>query len=688
MPFTSPPQTVAVVRGTLSATSGGTTDFTSAGFGTPAAAIIVLCNANTTNNPEDDAILSVGFWDGTNQRFVSVFDDDNSLSSNADSTSDDSYGAGFHDGTAESYYTVSAIANGIRLTLSVDNTALERYCTVLMIRGVKAKVDTFTPNGTQDLTQASGSLGFAPKMIFFATIGRSLADSAASNHAALSFGFARDDTTHRVIAWGARSGSSDEEAAVLYSETRCVAALDNGVLDWAGEVTTFGSDTFTMTTRDSNTGSNLCFFLALGGANLSFDCGTLTTLTANGDSVVATDVAPDALLLMASTDANAGTVQTDAQANGITIGMADETNEYSHNIFVEDAALIMNTGSVATATTVLDLDTSAVSIRTDLCTATVALNSADFTLTYSATDGTARKGWWVVFGTVSSVQTGTPGVATVTVSGVAPTASGSGTATATPDVATVTVSGVAPSATGSGTGTATPAVATVTVSGIDATATATGTVTVTPGTATVTVSAVDVSATGGTAIGTPAAATVTVSGVDLTPTGQGTATATPAAATVTITGIAPSASGSGTVTVTPDAATVAVSAIGPSASGSGTTTATPASATVTVSGVAPSASGVSVTVAPAVATVTVSGVDCAADPDTVTATPGFAVVTVSALVVATVGGQAAPTDLCALVNRSRPDESSTTFTRIDVSCTPRTHPEASTSARTRVDQCI
>jgi hypothetical protein len=69
------------------------------------------------------------------------------------------------------------------------------------------------------------------------------------------------------------------------------------------------------------------------------------------------------------------------------------------------------------------------------------------------------------FGASGGAQTATPGVATVSVTGIAPAALGSGTATATPAVATVTVTAIAPATTGGGL-TATPGVVTVNVSAV------------------------------------------------------------------------------------------------------------------------------------------------------------------------------------------------------------------------------
>ena len=393
-------QNVAVVRAGLTATGGGTTDFTSTGFGTPTAAIIIACNANTTNNPEVNFSLSIGFWDGTNQRAIGVSALDNVATTDTFRISDDSYGL-LPIGGATNAYTISAVTDGIRLTFSVDNTGLSRYATVILLSGVSAKALTFTPNATQNSTTESASLGFAPKLVFFTTIGDTTADVAIEGICSMSFGVAAADGTHRMLGFGSVDNAADETATIQYSETRCVGDAYNNTLSWAGEVTTFGADTFTMTTRDGASGSDVCFALALGGADLSYDLGTLTTPTSTGVQTTATDISPDAVLAMLST-ATSTTIETGSGANGMMLGMSNGTDQFTHTMFVEDGAATTNTGSVATATKFIDLDSSSGAARTDLVVGTVTMDTDSFDIDFTTVDATARKGWWVAFGAAAA----------------------------------------------------------------------------------------------------------------------------------------------------------------------------------------------------------------------------------------------------------------------------------------------
>lgn len=395
-------QSVAIVRNTLPVVSGGTADFTSTGFGTAAAAIIIVGNSNTTNNPQPSSCLSIGFWDGTNQRSVAVQDISGLTTTDVRRRASTSHGAIGNlaaGGASFSNWSVSAITDGIRLTMDSDNTGVQRYCTVLLLKGISAKVHSIVPNATQNSTQASASLGFAPKLVFFATIGH-VTESVGDDNAILTFGFAEIGGTHRMIGFSHVDAVTTTRETIQYSETRCIGQAFDGTLNWSAEVTTWGADTYTLTTRDGGSGSDYVFALALGGADLSFDCGTLTTPAGTGNDAIATDVDADALLLMLST-ASSTTIKTDSEAEGICIGMADGTNQYLHADTFEDNVGTTFSESIASASAIVDLNDASGGTTNAVADATVSsFNPTNVTLNWSAVPVTARKGWWVAFGPV------------------------------------------------------------------------------------------------------------------------------------------------------------------------------------------------------------------------------------------------------------------------------------------------
>lgn len=385
-------QSVKVVRNTLPA-SAGSSDFTFSGFGTVAAAIIIVSNANTTNNPQEDSQLSIGFWDGTNQRAMSYAADDNLTTTDTFRASSNSLGvfANTNHGTS---YSVSAITDGIRLTMVADNTAGERYCTVILLGGVSAKVFTFTPGTTNGSTAASASLGFAPTAALFMTVGLG-AENTNLGTALLSFGVALADGTHRMICQHMQDGATTSASGLNYSETRCCGQTSTAI-NWAIEITTWGADTFTATTREGSTASDICFVLALGG-DVSCELGSLVTGTS---SLGVSGITPEALLLGQSTAIDTNYASSNG-AEGVSYGLADADGEYSHGVASEDAAGTSNEMSFASATSVIDLYDSDGGAHALVANATIDSLAAG-TLTWNTAPGTARKGFWLAFGPVAS----------------------------------------------------------------------------------------------------------------------------------------------------------------------------------------------------------------------------------------------------------------------------------------------
>jgi hypothetical protein len=394
-------QNVAIVQAAATAALAGTTDFTSSGFGTPTGALLIGCNASSGTNPAAEAILSIGFWDATNQRAVTIVGGDNLASTNTARSSNDARAVMFNDAAANlAQYSITNITDGIRLTMDVDTTSATRYVTAILFSGVSIAVGNITPNATLDATTESASLGFAPEFIFFASVAGDAADEDKLAGALLSFGLAEIGGFHRSWGWTLPDAAAAETALQRFDDDRCVGLISaaSGLEIWAGEVTTWGADTFTLTTRDAaNASAHIAFFMALGGADLSYDTISFDTRTTTGDTVIPTDVTPQAALLSICTRSATG-LASDATANGVAFGFKDAAGQFSHNCSVEDAADPTNCNSAAQTAAAIDLDSSSGGTRTDLCSGTAVLNASDITLTYTVVDGTARKGFGVVFG--------------------------------------------------------------------------------------------------------------------------------------------------------------------------------------------------------------------------------------------------------------------------------------------------
>lgn len=396
-------QKTAVVRGELPVTTvGETLDLTSSGLGTVSAAIIIVCGANTGANPAANDLMSIGFWDGTNQRSMSTIAIDAAGTSNTAKASRTTRGVLLSSTTAAiAEYSVSAITDGIRLTLDVDATTLSRYVTVLLISGISSKLITFTPNATVDTATESASIGFAPKAILFTSIGDTNADVTAAVHSSLSFGIARQsDGMHRMVTAASRDNLATTLVNKKFTDIRCVGEDSNDGSVWTGEITSWGSDTFTMTTRTAGSGGDVCFALVLGG-DVDIDCGTLTTKTTTGTEAVTTIHRP-ASVMVVSSSATSTTMETSTNADGWCIGFSNGTNHYSHNTTDGDALGTSNSQSEASATKLIDLDLESAGFTALVEASVDSFNATNFTLNYTTADATARKGWWLSFGAAAT----------------------------------------------------------------------------------------------------------------------------------------------------------------------------------------------------------------------------------------------------------------------------------------------
>lgn len=392
-----------IVSGVLSATASGTLDLTHADLpDTIAGAIVVSCRANTTNNPEAGAAHSIGFWDGTNQAGIGMFNDDN-LGTTATSRYSSTTRGLIVYATGVTRFSISAATKGITLTLSDDGTSVQFYVTALLFSGISASLVTLTSGATF----TTGALPFEPKLALLTSIGNtSVGDAGASVY---SFGAVDENAVNRLVAQVGSSGQTAALEAMTFSETQCIGEVSHGSFSWSASAT-MDADSVDFT-RNTGSAADICFALVLGGADFAWDIGTYTTRTTNGDNVVSTDITPDAVLVALSTCAVAGTFYQDSHANGFAVGIAGQgasaLEQYSHNYSVEDAADPTNTNSVR-STVLVDLDSSSGGSRTDLVAGSVTLNSSDFTVAENPTDGTARKGWWVAFGQPAGGGGGSP----------------------------------------------------------------------------------------------------------------------------------------------------------------------------------------------------------------------------------------------------------------------------------------
>lgn len=391
-------QGVAVIRGVLPDTATSFVDLKQTSFGTPTAAIIIACAGNSTNSTDTDAQMSIGFWDGTNKATHGIKSEDNLTTTTTQRTDDHTYGLTFMEGFSGGFlltqYSISSITDGIRLTCSTDNTTRQRYVTVILLKGVSAAVGSIAAAGSISGTSTSASLGFAPKLILFSTIGNNVDNTQTSNS---NFAIGVADVNGGIHCSGSyqRTGRTTSEWTTVYSDTYLCFPTRNSI-DCELTVSNWGTDDFTIR-NEVDADASYWHYLALGGADLSYEIGGTTTKTTTGTQSYTTTNQPDALMLALSQSTAVDTLNLSSDNESVSWGMSDGTNDYCHAIAGGDGLSTTNEQSMSHADRVMDLDSESSGFSALLDASVDSFNSTDFTLNYSVASGSAHRFWWLAF---------------------------------------------------------------------------------------------------------------------------------------------------------------------------------------------------------------------------------------------------------------------------------------------------
>lgn len=170
-----------VVTGAVSGTTGVALDLTSAGFGTPDAAIVVMTSAATAGNPYPNGGISIGYWDGVTQVCCGAGSRDGRNATDVDSyTATNRILAIIISGTLGATYTIANIVDGVRITKADGASTASRYVTVTLIKGVNAKVAGMAAIAASGVNQFT-ALGAAADLVCIATAGQAVVNTLESN---------------------------------------------------------------------------------------------------------------------------------------------------------------------------------------------------------------------------------------------------------------------------------------------------------------------------------------------------------------------------------------------------------------------------------------------------------------------------------------------------------------------------
>lgn len=399
--------TVAVVGGAISSTGTGTADFTKAGFGTPAACIVLL-SFDTTDDTgvAIQSRASIGFSDFTNHRCITHQSEDASAKEDSDARKSntkayvilDIAAAVDIDGTAGT----AGVTDGVRLTNTTNGSSTAAFATVIMFGGTDLQVslDTIiTPNSIGGTVVTTTNI--VQDLVFFIAADVAAEDSSSTgiNN---SFGVASissDQSTfvNRCIGWTSDHNNAVGAPISIIHNNQCLGILaEDASEDWGQELTAATTTSYTLTERVAASGANMeIYALALDLDDRASKIGSVDSPIsgATWTPSVVLGFIPQyvGLGLTHLTAENALAEDATAGGNGISsnTGTGEET---FHGWYDDDAAATIDTNN--------NFRSRVIDFRDDVATTVIqdhshsSFNSGDWTYTINTENETTAKKWF------------------------------------------------------------------------------------------------------------------------------------------------------------------------------------------------------------------------------------------------------------------------------------------------------
>lgn len=396
---------VAVVSGAISTSPTGSADFIKSGFGTPKACIVILCF-----DPVDDVNVaiqsnaSIGFSDFTNHRCITHQDEDASakVDSDASKSATKAYKILRPVGSVDIEGTASTIANGVRLTNTLNVRGIAPFAAVIMFGGadLQVSIDSISLSNGVDLT-ALTTTGIPQDLVFFIGSdvgGEDTINSGINN----SFGVAdisNDQATivNRCMAWASDHNNNDGTPFSVIRNNRALTMItEAGALDWGIELTAATTTSYTITTRDVSPGASMeVYALALNLDDRGSKIGSVDSPTSGTSWTpsVALGFTPQHVGLGLTHARVEGTIEGDADAGGLGLSFNTGSGEEAcHSWYNEDLAATTNTNNLFRSRAIDFRDHDVSTVIHDHSHS--SFNSGDWTYTINTENETVARKWF------------------------------------------------------------------------------------------------------------------------------------------------------------------------------------------------------------------------------------------------------------------------------------------------------
>lgn len=325
------------------AAATNTQDITISSFGTVSAAILFVSGATANDTITADALLGVGFLDGTNECCTGNFSDDNVGTSAGGRSQRDDACLVICDQTGNdvAWFSGAFITDGVRLTVT-DASPSAYFCTLVLIGGTdvaNAHAAAHDDLGTTASTTNITAPGFQADLVFISHIGGNDPLPSTPVLSALnagSFGVAIPGGDNAGVFWGSTDNVGTTEFTTQISTTHACGQSYGGATQWKGSVGTNASG-FSVTTS-AGAGGDIINYLALEFTNTpNFSIEDMTYPTSGSINEEGPAFQPGYAMIMS--DIGPGTRDSDSTTNngGIAIASIDQTNAYTISHTDQDA---------------------------------------------------------------------------------------------------------------------------------------------------------------------------------------------------------------------------------------------------------------------------------------------------------------------------------------------------------------
>ena len=326
---------VAVIRDTCPSSAGAKT-YSVSGFGTPQAAIIIYTGCSSGFNPDNrDALISMGFTDGSTHTVSNAYSNSGVGTSQTLRrglyTSDIIVLSNEPTGNSIIGRFLNWVQDGININFTVVIEPVEDYITIILLNGL-TNVDVdykVLSTGVNDFT----TLGFKPDCVLLTSV--AAPSTASISEAVFSFGAAHNNSSDIVsqaqIAWHSENGQASSNVSGASRNDSCVGEMARAVQAWKASAQDFDANGFSLNTGTDDPQGDYITYLAIKLDNPDdADVRIIDTPVTTGVQSYSSGFQPKFIMLGQSFQAAINTPTF--QDTGIAVGSADNNQQSSHGL--------------------------------------------------------------------------------------------------------------------------------------------------------------------------------------------------------------------------------------------------------------------------------------------------------------------------------------------------------------------